>query len=71
MKKNMGSIDRIIRLIVAVVLAILYFTDVVTGTLGIVLLVIACIFLLTSFCKFCPAYMPFGINTCKVEEEKG
>lgn len=64
MKKNMGSADKIIRLIVAAVIAILFFTNVVTGTLGIVLLVLAAVFTLTSFISFCPLYAIFGMNTC-------
>lgn len=63
MKKNMGTIDKVIRILVAVVIAILFFTNVVTGTLGIVLLVLAAVFVLTSFISFCPLYFPFGINT--------
>lgn len=70
MKKNMGMTDKIIRIIVAAVIAILFFTNVINGTLGIVLLVLAGIFLLTSFISFCPLYAPFGINTCKVKEQK-
>lgn len=70
MKKNMGGIDRVIRLIIAFVIALLFFTDVISGTLGIVLLVIAGIFLLTSLVSFCPLYLPFGIKTCKTEEAK-
>ncbi|HHL58018.1 MAG TPA: DUF2892 domain-containing protein [Bacteroidetes bacterium] len=65
MKKNMGSTDKIIRIIVAIVAVILYYTGVVTGTWGIVLLVVAAIFLLTSFVSFCPLYILFGVNTCK------
>ena len=65
MKKNMGSTDRVIRSIIAVIIAILYFTETVTGTLGIVLLVFAGVFVLTSFISFCPLYTPFGISTCK------
>ncbi len=64
MKKNMGSTDRIIRVILAIVFAALYFTNTVTGTLGIVLLVLAAVFLLTSLVSFCPLYAPFGISTC-------
>jgi hypothetical protein len=64
MKTNMGSADRIIRLIVAAVIAVLYFTDSITGTLGIVLLSLAGVFVLTSFIGFCPLYAPFGIKTC-------
>lgn len=61
----MGSADKIIRLVIAAVLAILFFTKVVTGTLGIILLVVAIVFVLTSLISFCPLYLPFGINTCK------
>lgn len=69
MKKNMGSADRIIRLIIAAVIAGLFFTNIITGTLGIVLLVLAGIFLLTSLVSFCPLYAPFGISTCAVEKK--
>ena len=65
MKNNMGSVDRIIRLIVAAIFAFLYFTDRVTGSLGIVLLVLAGVFTLTSLINFCPLYTVFGINTKK------
>ncbi|MBK9319528.1 MAG: DUF2892 domain-containing protein [Bacteroidetes bacterium] len=65
MKKNMGSTDKIIRIIVALVLIFLYATNRVEGTLGIVLLVLAGVFILTSLVSFCPLYAPFGINTCK------
>ncbi len=70
MKKNMGKADRIIRLIIAAIIATLYFTDVVTGTFGIVLLVLGGVFVLTSFVSFCPLYAPFGLSTCAVKEEK-
>lgn len=63
MKKNMGTIDKVIRILVAVVLAILFFTNVITGILGIILLVVAGVFVLTSLISFCPLYWPFGINT--------
>lgn len=65
MKKNMSSIDRIIRVILAVVMGILYFTGTVTGTLGIVMLVLGGVFVLTSLISFCPLYAIFGISTCK------
>jgi len=68
MKKNMGSADRIIRIIVAAIIAILYFNGTIGGTLGIVLLVLAGIFVLTSFVSFCPLYAPFGISTCAVKQ---
>lgn len=68
MKKNMGSADRIIRLIIAAVIAILFFTNVITGTLGIILLILGGVFVLTSLVGFCPLYLPLGINTCAKKE---
>jgi len=67
MTKNMGSADRIIRLIIAAVLAVLYFTGVVSGTIATVALVVAVVFLLTSAVGTCGLYMPFGISTCKTK----
>ena len=67
MKKNMGTVDKVIRILLAVVFAVLYFTNVVTGTWGIVLLILGAVFLLTSFVSFCPLYAPFGLSTCKVK----
>lgn len=69
MKKNMGSADRIIRIIIAAIIGVLYFTGTISGTLGIILLVLAAIFVLTSFISFCPLYAPFGITTCSVKEK--
>ncbi|MBN2523198.1 MAG: DUF2892 domain-containing protein [Bacteroidales bacterium] len=63
MKRNMGAADRIIRLMVAAIIAVLYFTNTITGTLAVVLLVLAGIFVLTSFVSFCPLYLPFGLST--------
>jgi hypothetical protein len=63
MKMNMGTIDKVIRILVAFVLAILFFANIITGILGIVLLVLAGVFVLTSLISFCPLYWPFGINT--------
>ena len=68
MRKNMGNADRIIRVIFAVIIATLYFTNIITGTLGIVLLALAGIFVLTSLMSYCPLYAPFGLSTCKVKE---
>jgi hypothetical protein len=65
MKKNMGNLDRMIRVLAAIILSIIYFTNVITGTLGLVLLVLSGVFVLTSFVSFCPLYIPLGINTCK------
>ncbi len=63
MKKNMGNLDRILRLVVAAVIAILYFTNTISGTVAIVLGVLAIIFALTSTISFCPLYLPFGLST--------
>jgi len=67
MKKNVGSIDKIIRVVLAIVLAALYFTGVVEGTAGIILLIVAAVLLLTSAFSLCPLYMILGLNTCKVK----
>ncbi len=64
MKKNMGTIDRFIRVVVAVTIALLYYYNIISGAFGIVLLVLAGVFLLTSFVSFCPLYAPFGLSTC-------
>jgi len=65
MKKNMGKADSAIRLVVAAIIAVLYFMNIITGTLGIILLVVAVVFAATSFINFCPLYTIFGMNTCK------
>lgn len=64
MKANMGNADRLIRVILALVMIALYATETVTGTTGIVLLVLAAVFILTSLLKFCPLYPLVGLNTC-------
>lgn len=63
MKTNMGKVDRSIRILVAVAIAALYYSNIITGTLGIGLLIVAVAFVLTSFVGFCPLYFPFGIAT--------
>lgn len=67
MKKNMGNVDRMLRLLGAAVLIVLYLFNVVSGTLAIVSLVIAAMLIITSFISFCPLYLPFKINTGKKE----
>jgi uncharacterized RDD family membrane protein YckC len=67
MKKNMGTIDRAIRTLLAVLVGILYFMDVISGTTAVILGILAIIFLLTSLLSTCPLYMPFGITTRKQE----
>lgn len=63
MKKNMSGADRVIRIGIAVIIALLYFFNKISGTSAIVLLVIAGIFILTGFVSFCPLYLPFRIST--------
>jgi hypothetical protein len=65
MKKNMGTADRVLRTILAVVVAILYFACQISGTAAVILGVLAVIFLLTSAVGFCPLYAPFGLSTMK------
>ncbi len=65
MKKNMGSTDRIIRLALAALVAVLYFSGVISGTTGIVLLILAFVFVITSLVSFCPLYPLIGLNTNK------
>ena len=61
----MGSLDKGIRIIIAIAIALLYYFNVIEGTLAYVLMALAIVFLLTSFISFCPLYLPFGWNTCK------
>ncbi len=68
MKKNMGGTDKAIRLLFAMVVLILSLTKVITGTLAIVLILLAAVFVLTSMISFCPLYTLLGINTCKKKE---
>jgi K+-transporting ATPase A subunit len=65
MKPNMGTADRAIRVVIAAVIAFLYFNGTLGGTLGIVLLVVAVVFLATSMMGTCPAYLPLGLSTRK------
>ncbi|MDI5897227.1 YgaP family membrane protein [Flavobacterium yafengii] len=65
MKKNMGLTDKIIRIALAAIVAVLYFTNTIGGTLALVLGAFAIIFIITSFVSFCPLYSPFGISTRK------
>lgn len=70
MKKNMGTADRIIRVIIAAIIAVLNFTGIIQGTLGVILLILAGVFVLTSLISFCPLYAPFGISTCNNKNGK-
>lgn len=65
MTKNMGTVDRIIRVVVAIIFSYLYFSGVVAGTIGLILFILAIVFLLTSLLTFCPIYAMFGFRTNK------
>jgi hypothetical protein len=67
MKQNMGSTDRLIRTVVALVIGALYFTDVISGTSAIVLGILAVIFLFTASVASCPLYVPFKFSTMKTQ----
>ena len=67
MKKNMGTVDKVIRILVAVVVVALYFTHIISGTLAIILLALSAIFVVTSLVSFCPLYFPFALSTRKKE----
>ncbi len=69
MKKNMGSVDRIIRFTLAIIITALYFAHIINGTVALVLLVVVGILILTSFFGFCPLYFPFGISTKKPKQD--
>ena len=68
MKQNMGSIDRALRVLIAVVIGVLYFTDQITGLAAIILGILAVIFILTSMVGFCPLYLPFKLSTVKKKD---
>jgi hypothetical protein len=65
MKTNVGKTDKIIRIVIAILFGVLYFTGTVSGTVGLVLLVLGGVFVLTAGLGFCPLYTLFGMNTCK------
>lgn len=69
MKKNMGSADSITRLILASIIVLLYFTHIIAGITGIILLILGAVFVLTAFIKFCPLYLPFKFSTAKNKTE--
>lgn len=67
MKSNVGTADKVVRILMALVIGALYFTHKISGTTAVVLLILAGIFIITSFISFCPLYWPFGISTRKKE----
>lgn len=68
MKKNMGTVDRITRFLVAAIFAYLYFSGIATGAFGIILVVSGVVFVLTSLVSFCPLYSLAGLNTCPAKK---
>jgi hypothetical protein len=69
MKANMGNTDKIIRILAAILIGVLYFMQLISGTLAIVLLIVAAVFILTSFMSFCPLYLPFGLSTVQKDKK--
>lgn len=65
MKQNMGTVDKVVRVAVAAIIAVLYFTGQITGTAAIILGIVAVAFIVTSLIGWCPSYVPFGISTCR------
>jgi len=68
MKKNMGNTDRVIRILIAAVIAVLFFMNIITGTLGYILLALGGVFVLTSLIGNCPLYSIVGVNTCSAKK---
>ena len=68
MKKNMGTIDRIVRTIIVLTIAALYYLEIISGTVAMVLGVVATVFLITSIVSFCPLYKLLGLSSCPVKE---
>lgn len=66
----MGATDKLIRALIAAVISVLYYMGIISGTIGIVLMILAIVFLLTSFLNFCPLYLPFGLSTCKKKDNE-
>ncbi len=69
MKKNMGGADRIIRVLIAALIATLFFTNIITGFFAWVLLALASVFVITSMIGSCPLYSLFGVNTCSIKNK--
>ncbi|MEX1013896.1 MAG: DUF2892 domain-containing protein [Candidatus Paceibacterota bacterium] len=65
MKANMGTADKVIRVLLAITVGILYYYGIINGTVAVVLGILAIIFIITSLINFCPLYLPFGISTRK------
>ena len=70
MRKNVGSIDKLVRLLIAIALIVLFYLEIITGTLGIIALVLALVLSITSLVSFCPIYALFGLSSCEKEKTK-
>lgn len=68
LKKNIGRVDRLIRIALAFLILVLYYTDVIQGTTAMILGILSLVFMLTSYMRVCPLYMPFGISTITKKE---
>jgi hypothetical protein len=64
-KQNMGTIDRLLRVLLALVIAVLYFSSAISGTVALILGIVAAVFLVTGFTGFCPLYQLFNLSTRK------
>lgn len=71
MKKNMGTADKVVRILAAIAIVGLYSGNVISGVTAVVLLALAGVFVVTSFVSFCPLYLPFGISTRKDQNKQG
>ena len=69
MKKNVGTTDKIVRILVAIIIVILYATNVISATAALILGIFAMLLVVTSFLSFCPIYLPFNISTFKKKEQ--
>jgi len=69
MKRNMGNVDRILRIVLAIAMSILFFTNSISGLVGIFLLAVSGVFVLTSLVSFCPLYTLIGVNTCQSKKD--
>jgi len=70
MKTNMGATDKTIRILIAVIIGVMYFTNIISSTTAIILGILAIVFVLTSLISFCPLYLPFGINTSNKKNQQ-
>ena len=70
MKKNMGNTDRVVRILIAIIIGLLYYSDIINGAFGAIALVLALVFVATSFLGFCPLYGLVGFSTCPTKEKE-